>query len=104
MSYTLEELRSAIEASDIYYNSWYWFYNNDQELPEIGTAKEVDRYGGEGQGDDLWVVFKVEPADGSDVRYFRKSGYHQSHDGSYFDGELEEVVPFEKTVTDYKAV
>jgi hypothetical protein len=63
----------------------------------VAQAVTVDRFGGEGQGDDYWAVFKVT-VDEVD-RYFKRNGYHVSHDGSYFDGPTEEVRSVEKTIT-----
>ena len=47
---------------------------------------------------DIWVVIEI------DGRYFKKTGYHQSHDGTYWDGAVTEVRPQEKTITVYERV
>lgn len=68
------------------------------DVPGLGLVEKVDDYGGEGQGDDLWFVIKVTFPVGDD-KFYRKSGYWVSHDGSYWDGEFEEVTPKQKTIT-----
>lgn len=52
----------------------------------------VEEYGGEGQGDSLWVVISILYPDLSFVHYM-KTGYHVSHDGSYWDGDFTVVKP-----------
>lgn len=47
---------------------------------------------------DVWVVVEIEG------RHFRKTGYHQSHDGTYWDGSVTEVRPKEKLVTVYENI
>lgn len=47
---------------------------------------------------DIWVVIEIEG------RYYRKTGYHQSHDGTYWDGSVTEVRPKEKLVTVYENI
>ncbi len=55
-------------------------------------------FGGEGKGDDYWVVFSVAK-DGETTRYYKVPGWYASHHG----GELEvdntyEVTPTTKTI------
>lgn len=64
------------------------------------TAQEVDSYGGEGDGDQYWMVISI--SDGLTTRYFRKDGWYASHDGGYLDGETYEVTPKEKKVVVYE--
>lgn len=65
------------------------------ELEGFGTLSFVEHYGGEGQGDEYWTVFKV--AD----RYFRINGWYSSYEGGEYDGALEEVFPEQVTRTEY---
>lgn len=58
---------------------------------------KVDDFGGEGQGEKLWVVVKI------DGKFYRKSGYYSSYDGSEWDGPFREVSPVQKTITVYEA-
>ncbi|QAU06537.1 hypothetical protein SEA_WILLIAMBOONE_16 [Gordonia phage WilliamBoone] len=68
------------------------------DIPGVGNAVLVEEFGGEGQGDQLWFVFKITDAAG-DVRYFRRNGWYQSYSGGEYDGPTEEVEPAEKTIT-----
>lgn len=65
------------------------------EIPS-GTVKFVDEFGGEDMGSQRWIVFRV----GED--YFQVDGYYNSWDGDNWDSaELVEVVPVERTVTQF---
>lgn len=64
------------------------------------TAKRVAEYGGEGEGDQYWVVISL--SDGEVTRYFRKDGWYASYDGGELDGDTSEVRPAEKTVVVYE--
>ncbi|WNM66297.1 hypothetical protein SEA_CULVER_17 [Gordonia phage Culver] len=68
------------------------------DIPGIGNAVLAESFGGEGQGDKLWFVFKITD-DTGEVRYFRKNGWYQSYSGGEYDGPTEEVEPAEKTIT-----
>ena len=75
-------------------------------VPGLGLVTVEKAFGGEGMGDQLWIVFKVvmdtNTEDGF-VRWFRKPGYYSSYgDGGDYDGDLYEVTPKEKTVTVYE--
>lgn len=67
------------------------------EVPGLGTVKHVAEYGGEGQGDEYWVVFSVTSQDVT--RHFKMSGGYASYYGGEFDGRLSEVSPKEKVIT-----
>jgi len=67
------------------------------EVPGLGTLNHVQDYGGEGKGDEYWVVFSVMNSDG--IRHFRMDGGYSSYSGAEFDGNLREVVPEEKVIT-----
>lgn len=85
-------------------DSWYyWAWSNDDgtEVEGLGLVTTVEQFGGEGQGDRAWVVVKVEFKNGT-TRFFKKDGYHASHDGTYYDGYFSEVTPQEKVVTVYE--
>lgn len=64
------------------------------------TAERVAEHGGEGEGDQYWVVVSI--SDGVTTRYFRKDGWYASYDGGYLDGETLEVKPVEKVVVHYE--
>ncbi len=69
------------------------------DIPGIGTAFYESRYGGEGQGDQYWFVFRLVTAD-EYARYFKVDGYYASHDGGYYD-EMFEVFPKKVEVTEW---
>lgn len=50
-----------------------------------GPISLVESYGGEGMGDERWLVLKVGD------RHFRKNGWYASHYGSSWEGDFEEV-------------
>lgn len=82
----------------------YWYKFTDKVNPGvavegIGQAVILDTFGGEGQGDDHWAVFKIISPDG--YRIFKRNGYYVSHDGSHYDGPTVEVRPAERIVTDW---
>lgn len=115
--FTADELDRLVEEADsIYTNGWrdfkYEEYDDSRGIyfPEIaGWVSTLATYGGEGQGDDYWVVVKVTPGTvlGPDAelgapRYFKKPGYYASYSGGYLDGNLIEVRPREKMITVYE--
>jgi len=65
------------------------------------TATLVEDFGGEGQGDEYWIVVRLIFPDGVD-RLVRKDGWYASYDGGYLDGDLREVQPVERMVTFYE--
>lgn len=79
----------------------YDLHNKETDEPidvDLGTINHVDQYGGEGQGDDYWVVAYFEKYDA----YVRIDGYYASYDGGYLDGEPRLVTPKQKTITVYE--
>jgi hypothetical protein len=85
------------------YDHLKWGYIEELDIPGVGTLRRVADFGGEGQGDDFWVVFSITDAEGG-VRYFKKPGYYASYDGGYLDGDLLEVRPVERVVAFYEPV
>lgn len=110
--YTPDEIEEALDAlsedaedneeSEFYgENMWGMIYDGDgpdtlslrgEDIP----LEHVARYGGEGQGDEFWVVIKLGD------QLFKKDGWYASHDGGYLDGDLREVHVVERTVTFYE--
>lgn len=109
MSYTVEDLDKAIEEyfPNRWSDAWKAFHSSIEYdtalIPGVGEAILVDQFGGEDQGSQYWIVVKITDADGGE-RFFRRDGYHQSHDGSYLDGPTEEVSATPKVVTVYQNV
>ncbi|MBO0676908.1 hypothetical protein JRC04_05485 [Mycolicibacterium sp. S2-37] len=117
MTYTVEDLDAAVLAhydeDEDYQEGWgnlgealyhyNWGVNKDKpaptvELDGIGTVRKVEDFGGEGQGDQYWIVISITDADGN-VRYFQRDGWYASYDGGYYEGPTFEVRPEEKTIT-----
>ena len=65
------------------------FYYEGQEdtynaLQEAGiTTGYADSYGGEGKGEDYWIVYKFSKGD--EAVYVRFDGWYASYDGSEFN-------------------
>jgi hypothetical protein len=100
----VEEKLSGFGASkwdDEGWDFWAWESQVKEEVGGLGTVTTVEQFGGEGQGDRAWIVLKVEFENGT-IRYYKKDGYHASHDGTYYDGYFSEVTPQEKVVTVYE--
>lgn len=74
-----------------------WGDGTPCEIPGLGTLDHVDAYGGEGKGDEYWVVFSITQDEVT--RYFKKPGSYQSYSGAEWDGDLEPVTPKEKVIT-----
>jgi hypothetical protein len=117
MSFTVAQIQEALENNAFEgkgYRTEEWFTIEDGDWYELGDASPdttrvtiggevypvegVDNIGGEGQGEYAAVVFKVGD------QLFRKEGYYASHYGTDWDGDLEEVEKYEKTVTAYRRV
>lgn len=64
----------------------------------FGAIECVEQRGGEGEGDEYWIVFKIGE------RYFRKNAFWVSWDGVDWEGSIEEVRPEQQTVTVWKAI
>lgn len=74
---------------------------NDDLVIDGAVVKTVDSYGGEGQGDDFWVVVSVSK-EGEVTRYVKNVGWYASYDGGYFDSTKgTEVFPFKKVSTSW---
>lgn len=67
----------------------------------VGEFKQVEQYGGEGEGETWHVVYYFVEHD----VYIRVDGFYQSYDGTeFYDGWgcCREVRPKEKTITVYE--
>lgn len=71
--------------------------NEVVEVADLGSVQVVDRQPGrEGGGENIYIVFKVGE------RFFKKTGYYASYDGSNWDGSFTEVTPQDRVVTFYE--
>ena len=75
-------------------------YEGDSGTLDGLTAKVEAQYGGEGQGDDFWLVISI--SDGLTTRFFRRDGWYASYNGGNLDTDTVEVKPKEKLVTFYE--
>lgn len=110
MSYTATQVEEAVseleengfeDPKDYGYSNVYEFIKGEEEsveVPGIGKLEFVDEYGGEGQGDDYWVVFKTAETG----QLWRADGWYASHHGGEIDGEVYEVEPKEVVQTVYE--
>jgi hypothetical protein len=82
----------------------FWSYRDPKVEKEVGGSKVTlqEQHGGEGEGDEYWLVFRVENSDGSE-QFFRVDGYYASYDGTSWDGaQLREVNAVPRTVVFYE--
>lgn len=94
--YTVKEIEAAVEQD--WDGSWMEFLecsdsSEGSELASLGVvAREVE----EGGEKYVWVVFQIND------QLFRKSGFASSWEGTDWDGGLEEVESYEKTVVAFR--
>jgi len=107
--YTEEEIAEMLEYGDYYVPgcviSWGelgWEADKGRAKVTLDGVefpiKVVKETGGMDEGSYASYVFEIAG------RFFRKEGYYQSHQGYDWDGDFEEVEPFELRVTDYRPV
>jgi hypothetical protein len=75
-------------------------YEGGEGTRDGWTGKKVADHGGEGEGDQYWMV--VSLSDGTDTRYFRMDGWYASYHGGELDGDVYEVRPQERVVVVYE--
>jgi hypothetical protein len=101
INHLLENFFELVEEGEVEGpESWYSLkYGEDVpcDVAGLGRLNLIESYGGEGKGDEYWVVFSL--SEGDVTRYFRKDGWYQSYSGGELDGELTEVTPVPKVVT-----
>lgn len=80
------------------WNALKWGDGVPCEVPGLGTLNYVADYGGEGMGNEYWVVFSLTKGDVT--KYFKKEGSYSSYggDGGLFDADLEPVNPKAKVI------
>lgn len=85
-----EALNSDADAHDLLVSGW--------GADKVPGFEFVEHYGGEGQGEAYWSVFKYDGV------YFRISGYYMSYDGADIDvWDWQVVKPVQVQRTEYKA-
>lgn len=70
-------------------------------VPGVGTVKVLEDFGGEGQGEVIYLIFEITDPEGG-VKLYRKDGFYASFHGSDWDGKFYEVVAREKVITVYE--
>lgn len=102
---SLQDVENAIDSWVETTGSWWELDDHNEGYPITGLEglklEVLEREGGEGSGYEIELVFSLGDSKGR-TRYFKKHGHHISHDGTYWDGDLEEVKPKKKTVTVYE--
>ena len=96
----LEKLREARSENgdEVCYEFSSNYYSKELGLGEV---EEVDSHGGEGQGEDWYVVAHYKEHN----VFIKISGFYSSYNGTDFDGyDFEEVKPREKVITVYDKV
>lgn len=99
--YTKQEIENAMNDADGW-SEFHYLSNGALESMELRgehvDAEKVASYGGEGYGDEIWVVLKVGD------QLFRKEGFYASDYGSDWDGDCYEVRAVERPTTYYEAI
>lgn len=98
--------KQSSEEESYFGDAWSEFreeieWNSSEEGVQLdsGKATLVERFGGEGKGEEYWIIFKV----GEET--FKVDGYYSSWDGvNWDDSEVYKVKPVEVTVIQYEKV
>lgn len=89
-----EHYGASYEWSEL---SWDADTNKGVTLSDGSKLEVAHRKGGEGQGEEYFIVFKVGD------QFFRIDGFYSSYEGvDWYDSELYEVAPQEVTVIEYR--
>lgn len=90
------------KTKQIFHNQGDQFTLRDllESNPLIRLAEAVDEHGGEGEGEEYWVVVKFTGHSG-EVAYLKFDGSYASYVGSEFDSVFV-VHPTQKTITVYE--
>lgn len=93
-----DEIAAVDSDSELWGELHYERGESRYAVEDVGPIEVLESGGGMDEGSNAYVVFKVGDT------YLRKSGYYASHYGYDWDGELEEVVPAQKTITVYNTL
>lgn len=109
---TVEEVKNFVKncGNDDRYSGGAQHFGESLSWRDAKTPVDVDgvnfyvvdgKFGQEGEGENIWIVFHVE---GYDTLY-RMSGFYSSYDGSEWSAEnIEEVESRPKVIQEYFAV
>lgn len=62
----------------------------------------VDSYGGEGEGERYYFVFKIHDLESNEIVYIKFDGFYNSWEGTEWDDDPFFVTPVQKTITVYE--
>lgn len=79
------DIQDMIDEGEIPLNDW--------------EVEQVQQFGGEGEGDQFWVVFSFTK-DG-ETKYVKFYGWYESYNGTEYEG-YKFVTPQEKVITVYE--
>lgn len=104
-AWTSPDGKYSFEAYDWEDSGWEAWkeYAGDQEVrvEDLGLVKLVESFGGEGLGDQYYLIFFVDA--GEWEQHYKLSGYYSSYgDGGYYEAPLYKVSPVERVVTFWK--
>lgn len=63
----------------------------------LGIVRVIESFGGEGQGDDYYMIFHVDAGEWEE--YYKLGGYYASFSGGYYEGPLCKTIPVVREVT-----
>ena len=82
-------------------SGWDSWAERDTDTPVdvegLGMVSVVTSYGGEGQGDDYYMIFYVDA--GEWEQHYKLDGYYSSYDGGEYQGPLCKTYPVVREVT-----
>ncbi|WP_040828953.1 hypothetical protein [Nocardia jiangxiensis] len=102
----IDDIEKAIKSlADEYGEAGWgsWYTVGEERSAPFRYVKLVESVGGMDEGSHRHLVFEVEFSDYR-VRYYKKSGYYSSYDGTSWDGDLHEVKPVKQNITRYEEV
>lgn len=76
-----EAITLLLVSRSIQKELFYGYADLDLSGTSISSFEEVDSYGGEGQGEDYWRVYKFVSIS-NEVAYVKFNGYYTSYDGA----------------------
>ena len=93
------KFREAVEKAE-YQNGFLYGDPDAGDLNDI-ICTCIEQHGGEGQGDNIWAVYKV--TEEGQEKYYKVNGWYASYDGASYQDTVE-VEPYQETVTKFKEV
>lgn len=101
---TSTEVQEIFEQFDVSINYYApdKIHYSDYENDNYKVESEIDRYGGEGQGEEYWTVSRILDKKTGEVFFIRFDGYYSSWEGSDFsNNDWNIVVPKEVKVVQW---